>query len=125
MYHWRCFTRRFIIQLIARFTLPRFLQSFSILLIEACSGFKDEITLFEETNESSPESEEMPNERSDIINAQEADPNLAEVNEMKLFPPSLISSLGERRTTVFQFTLLFSCGKCYLFTIEIRSSTWL
>ena len=51
-FHWRCFTRRFIIQLIARFNLLKFLNSFPIFIIEACSGFKDEIYLKTETEES-------------------------------------------------------------------------
>lgn len=43
IHHWRCFTRRFIIQLIARFGLNKFLASFPFPLIEASSGFKDDI----------------------------------------------------------------------------------
>jgi hypothetical protein len=72
IYHWRCFTRRFLIQLIARFGLTKFLQTFPIFLIEACSGFKDEINLKTEidddnniTNDSNTETEDNITERSD------------------------------------------------------------
>ncbi len=83
IYHWRCFTRRFIIQLIARFTLTKFLHSFSILLIEACSGFKDEINLNDETNDSNLETDDINNERLDTITPQDSDSNLSEVKPRK------------------------------------------
>ena len=79
MYHWHCFTRRFIIQLIARFTLTKFLQTFPILLIEACSGFKDEINLTDETTESIAESEDSNLERSETIIPQDSDSTHSEV----------------------------------------------
>jgi hypothetical protein len=72
IHHWRCFTRRFIIQLIARFNLIKFLHSFPALIVEACSGFKDEINLTDDTDE-------INNERSDTITAQDYDPNHLEV----------------------------------------------
>ncbi len=81
IHHWHCFTRRFIIQLIARFGLTKFLLSFPILIIEACSGFKDEINHIDEINESSSESDDTNNERSDTVTAQDNDSNLSEVNE--------------------------------------------
>jgi len=83
IYHWRCFTRRFIIQLIARFTLTKFLHSFSILLVEACSGFKDEINLNDETNDSNLEIDDINIERSDTITPQDCDSNLSEVKKTK------------------------------------------
>ncbi|CAF5181149.1 unnamed protein product, partial [Rotaria sp. Silwood1] len=87
IYHWRCFTRRFIIQLIARFNLTKFLQCFPILLIEACSGFKDEINMKIEidddnnnnnnnTNDSNVETDDNTNERSDTIIPQDYDANV-------------------------------------------------
>lgn len=50
VHHWRCFTKRFITQMIARFGLSKFLNSFSMLLIEACSGFKDELSIKTDIN---------------------------------------------------------------------------
>ncbi len=85
IYHWRCFTRRFIIQLIARFTLTKFLHSFSVLLVEACSGFKDEINLNDETNDSNLEIDDINIERSDTITPQDCDSNLSEVKKQKTF----------------------------------------
>lgn len=86
IYHWRCFTRRFIIQLIARFSLAKFLHSFPILLIEACSGFKDEINLKTEidddisnTSDTNTEIDDTSNERPDKITTQDYDPNIFEV----------------------------------------------
>ena len=91
IYHWSCFTRRFIIQLIARFTLTKFLQNFSLLLIEACSGFKDEINLNEEINESTPESNDVNNERSDTLTPQDSDSHSSEVETTPLFSSSSFS----------------------------------
>jgi hypothetical protein len=92
MYHWHCFTRRFIIQLIARFSLTRFLNSFPALLVEACSGFKDEINLKTEidddnsnTSDSNTETEETINERLDKNIPQDSDGNLLEVKTNCLF----------------------------------------
>ncbi|CAF2710363.1 unnamed protein product [Rotaria sp. Silwood2] len=87
IYHWRCFTRRFIIQLIARFNLAKFLQCFPILLVEACAGFKDEINLkieIEDDNnnnnssDSNIETDDNTNERSDTIIPQDYDTNIFE-----------------------------------------------
>jgi hypothetical protein len=85
-YHWRCFTRRFIIQLIARFSLAKFLNSFPMLLVEACSGFKDEINLKTEidddnsnTSDSTIETDENINERLEKPNPSDSDSNLGEV----------------------------------------------
>lgn len=85
IYHWKCFTRRFIIQLIARFTLTKFLQSFPVLLIEACSGFKDEIIQTDEANDSNIETDEISNERSDTITPQDYEQNLPEVKKIFFF----------------------------------------
>ena len=86
--HWRCFTRRFIIQLIARFSLNKFLNSFPILLVEACSGFKDEIVTRTEsdddsssTGDSNTDADETLTERSDTVSATEYDLNVFEVWE--------------------------------------------
>lgn len=84
VYHWRCFTRRFIIQLIARFNLARFLGCIPILLVEACSGFKDEITLKVELDDTSnasdsTENDDVTNERSDTITPQDYDTSVFEV----------------------------------------------
>jgi hypothetical protein len=79
IHHWHCFTRRFIIQLIARFGLAKFLLSFPLLLIEACSGFKDEINVVDEISESSIESDDISNERSDTVTPQDNDSNISEV----------------------------------------------
>lgn len=79
IYHWSCFTRRFVIQLIARFTLMKFLQNFSLFLIEACSGFKDEITFIEETNESTPEANDSLHERPETLTPQDSDSHSSEV----------------------------------------------
>ena len=93
IHHWRCFTRRFIIQLIARFTLTKFLQSFPILLIEACSGFKDEITLTDDTTESIAESEDSNIERSETIIPQDSDSAHSEVRiSYEIFFPTCTSS---------------------------------
>ena len=90
-HHWRVFTRRFHIQLIARFGLSRFLHSFSILLVEACSGFKDDIIMTTIDEDSSggtesevglsSDSEEIKFDRSDTIQPQDSDINLFEVRK--------------------------------------------
>ncbi|CAF1631106.1 unnamed protein product, partial [Didymodactylos carnosus] len=46
-YHWRLFSKNFLIQLISRFGLNRFLNNFTVLIIEACSGFKDSFQLID------------------------------------------------------------------------------
>jgi hypothetical protein len=86
IHHWRCFTRRFIIQLIARFSLNKFLNSFPILLIEACSGFKDEIVTKTDSNDdtsstsdSNTDADETSVEGSDTATAPEQDLNMFEV----------------------------------------------
>jgi hypothetical protein len=94
IYHWHCFTRRFIIQLISRFTLAKFLTSFPILLTEACSGFKDEIILKTEieddtsnTSDSTTETDDTLNDRSDTITPQDYETNVFEVkNLLKISP---------------------------------------
>lgn len=79
-YHWHCFTRRFQIQLIARFGLNKYLQIFPILLIEACSGFKDETNiLIEDANESNSDADESNHDRSDTITPQDCDSNTSDV----------------------------------------------
>ena len=86
LHHWRCFTRRFVIQLIARFSLNKFLNSFPILLVEACSGFKDDIVTRTEsdddnssTGDSTTDADETSTERSDTVSATEYDLNIFEV----------------------------------------------
>jgi hypothetical protein len=91
IYHWRCFTRRFIIQLIARFNLTKFLSSFPILLVEACSGFKDEINFNDDFNH---EIEDINNERSDITTPQDYEPNLSENNDDQQHNSNFLSDLA-------------------------------
>jgi hypothetical protein len=86
-HQWRCFSRQFIIQLIARFTLARFLHAFPILLIEACSGFKDEfftrIDSDDDTHsasDSNTDTDETSTERTDTSIGQDYHVNSIEVN---------------------------------------------
>ena len=90
IHHWRCFTRRFVIQLIARFSLSKFLQSFPILLIEACSGFKDDIVSRTDVDDeqshasdSIAEIDEGNNTRSDTMVLPDSDSRPSEVNTGK------------------------------------------
>ena len=92
IYHWRCFTRRFLIQLIARFGLMKFLQIFPILLIEVCSGFKDEIylkTAPDDKNnimiDSNLKAEDtICTERTNTITSQDYETNIFEVKVLIL-----------------------------------------
>ncbi len=95
IYHWRCFTRRFIIQLIARFTLSKFLYSFPILLIEACSGFKDEIiNPNDDINDSNIETDDnINNERSDTIIPQDYDSNVSENEDLNCVSDLAVESI--------------------------------
>ncbi|CAF3326369.1 unnamed protein product [Rotaria socialis] len=111
VYHWRCFTRRFITQLIARFNLTKFLQSFPILLIEACSGFKDEINLKIEidddntnTSDSNIENDDPTNERSDTIIPQDYDTNALEAND-EPHTSKLLSDAAVESITYLQLKL--------------------
>ncbi|CAF1331576.1 unnamed protein product [Adineta ricciae] len=89
IYHWRCFTRRFIIQLVARFGLAKFLQSFPLLLIEACSSFKDEISLKTDVddennttaNDAINETDEISNEQPDTANPSDYDTTFLDSND--------------------------------------------
>ncbi|UJR33618.1 hypothetical protein I4U23_021053 [Adineta vaga] len=100
IYHWRCFTRRFIIQLIARFSLTKFLQSIPILLIEACSGFKDEINLKteiddENSSNSNNETDEISNEQSDTANSSDYDTPLIDSHDEQQTSNLLSDSAAE------------------------------
>ncbi|CAF0761079.1 unnamed protein product [Rotaria sordida] len=113
IYHWRCFTRRFIIQLIARFNLTKFLQCFPILLIEACSGFKDEINLRIEidddsnntTSDSNVETDDTSNERSDTLTPQDYDTSAFEANEDQQHSSNLLSDSSVESIIYLQIKL--------------------
>ena len=88
LHHWRCFTRRFIIQLIARFSLNKFLNSFPMLLVEACSGFKDEIVTKTDSDDdnsstsgSLTDADDTSVERSDTTTTPEYEVNVFEVGK--------------------------------------------
>ena len=101
VHHWRCFTRRFVIQLIARFSLSKFLQSFPILLIEACSGFKDDIVSRADVDdeqshagESTADIDESNTTRSNTMVLPDSDSRLSEVRiDMRLAGRSIEGSL--------------------------------
>ncbi|CAF0725914.1 unnamed protein product [Adineta steineri] len=111
IYHWRCFTHRFIIQLIARFGLTKFLQSIPILLVEACSGFKDEINLKTEidddnisTNDSNTDTDDTNNERSDTVTPTDYDATPVDLNEEQ-YNSNLLSDSAVESITYLQLKL--------------------